>query len=328
MRRLRTWGMTAALLALALSGCGDSGSEVGGGAPVPGGGGASGGGTGSGSTIVVDGSSTVYRISLAAQEGYQSVNPGVTVVVNNHGTGGGFIRYLQGEVDIVDASRTAKPDEEAKAKAQALDWTRFLVGYDGITVVVNSKNTFVKSLTVEQLKKIWEPNSKVKTWKDVDPSWPANNLVLYSPDTKSGTLEFFTEVITGKVKSQRDDVQASADDNTLVSGVAGDPDGLGYFGYAYFAENKDKLRAIAIQKGADDKPVMASPETILDKSYAPLSRPLYLYVKNSALKRPEVAAFLKYYLDNVKSLAVKGGYVAPTAEDQAENQKALPTVSK
>ena len=181
------------------------------------------------------------------------------MVVDNHGTGGGFSRYLEGEVDIVDASRAAKPDEESKAKAQGIEWTRFLVGYDGITLVVNPKNDFVKSLSVEQLKAIWAPASKVKTWKDVDPAWPDRKIILYSPDNDSGTFEFFTEAIVGKAKSQRDDVQQSSDDNTLVNGVAGDPDGLGYFGYAYYAANRDKLRAVAVQNGPDAKPRASEP---------------------------------------------------------------------
>ena len=289
-----------------------------------------GGGSGGGgatvtpaATIIVDGSSTVYRISRAAQGGFSQVNPEVTVVVENHGTGGGFGRYLQGEVDIVDASRAAKPDEEAKAKAQGIDWTRFLVGYDGITLVVNPRNDFVKSLTVDQLKSIWEPGSKLKTWKDVDPSWPDRRIILYSPDNDSGTFEFFTEAIVGKAKSQRDDVQPSSDDNTLVNGVAGDPDGLGYFGYAYYAANQDKLRALGVAKGPNDAPVRPSPATILDKSYSPLSRPLFIYVKNSAARRPEVAQFLKYYLESIEQLATKAGYNAPTAEDRSANQKAL-----
>ncbi len=277
--------------------------------------------------IVIDGSSTVFRISSAAQEAYSKVNRDVTVIVDNHGTGGGFNRYLKGEVDIVDASRPAKADEEAEAKKNGLDWTRFLVGYDGITLVVNPKNDFVKSLTVEQLKKIWEPDSEVKTWKDVNPSWPDRTIKLYSPDKDSGTFDFFTEVIVGKAKSQRGDVQASSDDNILVKGVAGDEDGLGYFGFAYYVANKDKLRAVAVQDGPDAKPVLPSQGTILDKSYVPLSRPLYIYVKNSSLKRPEVYAFVKYYLDNVATLAEKAGYVAPHDDDKAANQKALPAPS-
>jgi phosphate transport system substrate-binding protein len=305
--------LAASLLATTLVGCGGGGSQVegtGASAPVK--------------EIIIDGSSTVYRISLAAQEAYHEIKPGVTVVVDNHGTGGGFGRYLQGEVDIVDASRAASADEEAKAKAQALDWTRFLVGYDGITLVTNPKNDAVTSMTVAQLKKIWEPGSKVTKWKDVDPSWPDRKLVLYCPDHDSGTFEFFTEAIVGKKNTQRDDVQASSDDNTLVNGVAGDEDGLGYFGYAYYAANKDKLRALSVQNGPDAKPVAPSPETVLDKSYSPLSRPLYIYVKNSSIRRPEVSEFVKYYLDHVAELAEKGGYVSPTEEDRAANLKALP----
>ena len=279
-------------------------------------------------TVVVDGSSTVFRISKEAQKAFAAVSPTVTVVVDNHGTGGGFSRYLQGEVDIVDASRAAKPDEESKAKAQGIEWTRFLVGYDGITLVVNPKNTFVKSLTVAQLKAIWEPKSKVTTWKDVDRSWPPEKIVLYSPDNDSGTFEFFTEAIVGKAKSQRDDVQPSSDDNILVNGVAGDAGALGYFGYAYFAANQDKLRAIPVQKGPDAKPVMPDHQTILDKSYTPLARPLYIFVKKSAMARPEVSAFLKHYLENVATLAEKGGYVAPTADDIKGNQDALPAELK
>ncbi|MBV8385027.1 MAG: substrate-binding domain-containing protein, partial [Planctomycetaceae bacterium] len=149
-------------------------------------------------------------------------------------------------------------------------------------------------------------------------------IVLYCPDKDSGTFDFFTEAIVGKAKSQRGDVQASSDDNILVKGVAGDEDGLGYFGFAYYVANKDKLRAVAVQNGPGAKPVLPTPETILNKSYAPLSRPLYIYVKNSALKRPEVYAFVKFYLDEVATLTEKAGYVAPNDDDKAANQKALP----
>ncbi len=246
------------------------------------------------------------------------------MVVDNHGTGGGFGRYTRdGDVDIVNASRTAKPDEEAKAKQQGIDWTRFLVGYDGITLVVHPENDFVKSLTVAQLKAIWEPGSKVKTWKDVNASWPDRKIIFYSPDNDSGTFEFFTEAITGEPNRQRDDVQQSADDNTLVNGVSGDADGLGYFGYAYYAANRDKLRALGVAKGAGATPVVPSPATIADKSYAPLSRPLFIYVKNSAARRPEVSQFLKYYLENVNTLAVKAESDAPTADEKAANLESL-----
>jgi phosphate transport system substrate-binding protein len=301
-------GLAAAWLSLALVGCG-GGQE---------------GSSERAETIDIDGSSTVFRISQAAREAYAKVKPEVTVVVDNHGTGGGFSNYLNGEVDIVDASRAAKPDEEAKAKAQGIDWTRFIVGYDGITVVVNPRNDFIKSLSVDQLKAIWEPGSKVKTWKDVDPSWPDRPISLYSPDNDSGTFEYFTEAVVRKAKQQRDDVQPSADDNTLVNGVAGDPDGLGYFGYAYFEANADKLRAIPIRKSADAEPVMPSGETILNKTYTPLSRPLFIYVKNASMRRPGMLGFLSYYLEHIEELAKAGGYVPPTAEDRATNQKSLP----
>lgn len=294
------------LVGIVLAGCGDSESNL---KPRP--------------TIVIDGSSTVYRISAAAQEAYHQVDPEVTVVVDNHGTGGGFGRYLQGEVDIVDASRPAKSEEESKAKAQGIDWSRLTVGYDGITLVVNPKNTFVNSLTVEQLKKIWEPGSKTKTWKDIDPSWPDRKIVLYSPDSDSGTFEFFTEAIVGKARSQRDDVQTSSDDNTLVNGIIGDADALGYFGYAYYAANSKELRALAVQAGPNAKPILPAPATIADKSYVPLSRPLFLYVKNSAARRPEVSAFLKYYIENSEALTKKAGYDAPTAEDTVANRQVL-----
>jgi phosphate transport system substrate-binding protein len=305
------------LLGSCLAGCGADDASTTAAAPR------AGGGSKVEGTVVVDGSSTVFRISKAAQEAFEDLNPAVTVVVDNHGTGGGFSRYLQGEVDIVDASRTAEPAEEARAKAQGIEWTRFFVGNDGITLVVNSRNTFVKSLTTLQLKTLWQPGSAVKTWKDLNPSWPDRKIILYSPDNDSGTFEFFTEAITGKKKSQREGVQQSADDNTLVNGVAADEDGLGYFGYAYYAANKERLRAVAVQNGPDAKPILPNPETIADKSYKPLSRPLFIFVKNSAARRPEVKQFLRFYLDNVEKLAVKGGYDPPTAEDLKANLGAL-----
>ena len=273
--------------------------------------------------VVVDGSSTVLRISEAAQEAFKVLEPTIRVVVDNHGTGGGFGRYLQGEVDIIDASRPAKADEETKAEAQGIAWTRFIVGHDGITMVAHPSNAFAKSLSVEQLKKIWEPGSAVKNWKDVDASWPDRKIVLYSPDHDSGTFEYFTEAIVGKAGKQRDDVQASSDDNTLVSGVAGDPDGLGYFGYAYFEANKDKLRAIPVAPTGSAAAVAPGPETILAQSYKPLARPLFIYVKKSAARRPEVAAFLKFYLDNIVALAKEGGYVPPSEAEIAQNAAAF-----
>jgi phosphate transport system substrate-binding protein len=303
------------MIATAAAGCGSATAPGGGTALAP------------AATIIVDGSSTVFRISKAAQEGFNRVDGSITVVVDKHGTGGGFGRYSEGEVDIVDASRGAKPDEESKAKARGLDWEHFVVGYDGITLVVNRDNDFVKSLTVDQLKTIWAPKSKIDTWKDVDPSWPARKIMLYSPDNDSGTFEYFTEAIVGKARSQRDDVQQSADDNTLVNGVAGDRDGLGYFGFAYYGANTDKLRAVAVQNGSSAKPVLPSNATIADKSYAPLSRPLFIYVKRSAARRPEVSKFVKYYLDNIDELSKEGGYDPPTEDDKTTNRATFAKLS-
>lgn len=276
--------------------------------------------------VVITGSSTVYRISRAAQLLYtKKYGDDVEVLVDNRGTGGGFQRYLDGEADMVDASRPAKSEEEERARASGREWARFLVGYDGITVVVNTGNTFVKSLTVDQLDRLFRDGSRVSTWKQLDPNWPDREIVLYSPDTDSGTFEFFGEAVIDPKRrvSQRTDVQASPDDNTLVTGVSQEADGLGYFGYAYYAANREKLRPVPIQNGPDAAPVAPTPETILAGSYKPLSRPLYLYVGNSALKRPEVAHFMSYYLDHIEELATRAGYVPPTPADRSANQKAL-----
>jgi phosphate transport system substrate-binding protein len=289
--------------------------------------GGGGGGTGAAlkttPTIVVDGSSTVVRISEAAQAGFKSIDPTVLITVDEHGTGGGFANYLKNEVDVVDASREAKPDEERKAQEQGIPWTRFVVGYDGITVVINAENDFAKELSVDQLKATWAPGSKVKTWKDIDPSWPNNPIGLYSPDNDSGTFDYFTEAIVGKPKSQRDDVQQNSSDNSLVQGVAGDKYAMGYFGYPYYSSNKDKLRAVAIRNGKDAKAILPSPETIRDKTYVPLSRPLFIYVKNSSARRSEVGRFVRYYLENIEELAKEGGYEPPSAQDKAANKEAL-----
>ena len=291
-------------------------------AATPGCGGDSGGGSNAG-PVVVDGSSTVFRISKAAQEAFAQADPDVEVIVSSSGTGPGFAKYLANEVDVVDASRPAKPEEEAKAKAQGIDWHRFLVGYDGISLIVHPKNDFAKEMTVEQLSRLWKPDGGVRTWKDLDPSWPDREIKLYSPDDKSGTFEFFTEAVTGKRGAQRKDVQASADDNILVRGVAGDLDGIGYLGYAYYQANADKLSLVSVKAKPDAPAVAPSPATILDKSYTPLARPLYIYVKKSAYRREPVAKFVKFYLDKIEELTTKAKYVAPTAEDRAANKATL-----
>ena len=308
-RALRSLVGLAVLGSMAIMvGCGGSGP--GGAGPTP--------------TIVVDGSSTVFRISMAARDAFHRLEPSTVVVVDYHGTGAGFSKYMEGEIDIVDASRAAKPAEESKAKQQGIDWTRFLVGYDGITLVVNPE---------ERLRQIAYGRAAQEAvgaceqgdehGKKSIPRWPDRKIILYSPDDDSGTFEFFTEAIVGKSKSQREDVQMSSDDNFLVHGVSNDTDGLGYFGYAYFAAHNDSLRAVAVQNGQVHPPVLPSPATIIDKSYAPLSRPLYIYVKNSAARRGEVGRFLKFYLEKIDQFASEGGYAPPTADDKAANQATL-----
>jgi phosphate transport system substrate-binding protein len=310
--------LSIAALAFSLTGCG--GADQPGSAPAPGADEALSG------TITISGSSTVYRISRAAQVSYaKQRGRGVKVLLDGHGTSSGFSRYLQGEADIIDASRAAKLEEEEQAKAKGMDWTRFLVGYDGITVAVNPANTFVKALSVEQLRKLFAEDSTITKWSELDPSWPDRKIVLYTPDNDSGTYEYFSEAVLGSGKArQRKDVQASPDDNILVTGVAGDADALGYFSYAYYAANQDKLRAVPIAADSEAQPVAPTPETILNGTYRPLSRPLYIYVKNQALQRPEVADFVRFYIENIESLAAAAKYVPPTAEDQAENLKNLP----
>ncbi len=308
------WMRAASLSLVAMvMGCGGSDSGTSG----PGG---STSGKDAGGSLVVDGSSTVYRISREAQIDFRNVAPNDRVSVANHGTGGGFDRYMQGEVDIIDASRDAKPEETTMAVERKMPWTRFLVAYDGITVVVNPKNDFVKSLTVDQLKQLFAPNGTVVTWKDLDPSWPDRKIVLYAPGTASGTFDFFSEAVVGKgTTSNRKGVQASEDDNTLVTGVSGDNDALGYFGYAYYQANKAKLRAVAIRSNAEAEAVEPTQETVLNGTYTPLSRPLYIFVKNEVLKRPVGERFIKHYLDNVAKFAEKAGYMPPTEADRAAN---------
>jgi phosphate transport system substrate-binding protein len=269
-------------------------------------------------TIRIDGSSTVYPISQAVAEEFMKENPGVKVTVGESGTGGGFKKWVNGELEIADASRPIKDEEKAKAKEKGIEPVEIPVAHDGITVVVNKENKFVDSLTVDELKKIWEPNSKVKTWKDVRPEWPAEPIKLYGPGTASGTFEYFTEEIVGEKGKSRTDYTASEDDNVLVKGVEGDKNSLGYFGYAYYLENKDKLKVVKIDAGKGA--IEPTDQTIKDGTYAPLSRPLFIYPSKKALEKPEVKAFVKFYLETGKDLVKEVGYIPL---DDADYQKSL-----
>lgn len=256
-------------------------------------------------SVRLDGSSTVYPITEAVAEEFQKANPKVKITVGVSGTGGGFKKFIAGEIDINNASRPISADEAAKAKAAAIDFIELPVAYDGITVVVNPRNTFLKSLSIEQLKKLWEPGSTVRTWKDLDPNWPAENIKLYGPGADSGTFDYFTEHVVGKAKASRTDYTASEDDNTLVKGVSGDINALGYFGYAYYIENKKKLTAISINDGKNA--VEPNDQSIQSGSY-PLSRLLFLCVSKQATSRTEVDAFINYYLKSARELASAVGF--------------------
>ncbi len=272
--------------------------------------------------IKIDGSSTVFPVSQAMAEEFQKIHPKTQVVVGESGTGGGFKKFSAGEIDINDASR---PITEAEAKAceeKGIKYVGFKVCIDGLSVLVNPQNEFTKVLTTDQLKQIWQPNSTVKTWKDVNPEWPAEPIKLYGPGTASGTFDYFTEVINGKAKQSRTDYLPSEDDNVLVKGIAGDKYALGYFGFAYYSENKDSLKLISIAKGSDPAAaVTPSIETIRSGEYSPLSRPLYVYVTAPALKRPVVQEFMRYYLNAGQKLVSEVGYIEldkPVLEEQVK----------
>jgi len=267
--------------------------------------------------IEIDGSSTVYPITEAVAEEFHRAHPSVQVNVGVSGTGGGFKRFTVGETDISDASRPIKPLEAEQARANGVDYLELQIALDGISLVVNPQNDFVDYLTVEELKRIWEPGSKVDSWDDVRPEWPSRRLNLYGPGTDSGTFDYFTEAIMGQARASRSDYTASEDDNVLVQGIAGDRNALGYFGYAYYAENADKLKLVAIDSGSG--PVLPTEATIQSGEYTPLSRPLFIYVNKKSLERPEVKAFLKFYMENAAQLVREVGYLPLEAEIYQQN---------
>ena len=269
-------------------------------------------------TIEIDGSSTIYPVSEAVAEEFGKLHKNVRVNVGVSGTGGGFKRFYAGETDISDASRPIKPGEIDKANDNGIKFHELKVGTDGLSVIVNLSNTWTDCLTVYELKKIWEPNSTIKNWNQVRSSFPDQKMRLYGPDTDSGTFDYFTEEINGEVQASRSDYTASADDNVLVQGISGDKGSLGYFGYAYYAENKDKLKVIGIDNG--DGCVVPSANTIGNGSYKPLSRPLFIYVNATSLdKQPEVKEFVKFYMEHGKKLVDEVGYISLAASVYAEN---------
>ncbi|GHE39695.1 PstS family phosphate ABC transporter substrate-binding protein [Streptomyces capitiformicae] len=310
-RRAQTpLALTAAVL-LAVSACG--GADAG----------TTGGGDGeqlSGS-VKVDGSSTVAPLTTAAAELFAEEQPKVRVTVGTSGTGGGFEKFCNGETDISDASRPIKDEEKAACDKNGVTYDEFQVANDALTVVVNKDAEWVDCLTVQQLKKIWEPGSKVNNWNEIDAKFPDEPLKLFGAGTDSGTFDYFTDVINGEEGASRTDYSPSEDDNVTVQGVAGSRGGLGYFGFSYYEENTDKLKALKIDNG--EGCVAPGAEAAQTGEYAPLSRPLFIYPSAKALEREEVLAFVEYYVENNKAIAEDAKFIPLNSEQETELEQAL-----
>ena len=312
--RLRALGALAVILALALAvaACGDSGG-------TGGGGGGGGGDSKLSGTIKIDGSSTVGPLSEAAAEGFQGENASVRVTVGTSGTGGGFEKFCRGETDISDASRPIRPEEDAICQKAGIKHDDIQVANDGLALVVNKENDWAKCLTTDQLKKIWDKGSKVDNWNQVDPKFPDEPLKLFGPGTDSGTFDYFTDSINGEEGRSRTDYNATEDDNVTVQGVSGTKGGLGYFGLSYYEENQDKLNLVQVDGGGGC--VTPNTDTVQSGKYKPLSRPLFIYPKDSSLKKPEVKAYIDYYLQNEPTLTEQAKFVPLTPEQKAASDK-------
>lgn len=274
--------------------------------------------------ITIDGSSTVFPITEAVAEEFQKTNPGTRVTIGVSGTGGGMKKFCAGELAITGASRPIKASEQAACKAAGIDYIELPVAYDGIAVAVHKDATWIDHVTVPELASIWAPEAQdnVKRWNQVRPGWPDEEMHLYGPGVDSGTYDYFTQVIVGKEHSSRGDFTSSEDDNVLVQGVASDKGALGFFGLAYYAENKERLKLVPVDDGVPDNgagPIAPSVETVSNGTYQPLSRPIFIYVTTEAANRPEVRDFVHYYLGpRGKALTEEVGYISlPDAEEKA-----------
>ena len=262
--------------------------------------------------VKVDGSSTVYPITEAVAEEFQKAKKNVIkVTVGISGTGGGFKKFCRGEIDISDASRPISAKEMQACAEVGIKYVELPVAFDALTVVINPKNTWIKEFKVEELKTMWEPGAqgKVTTWNQVNPAWPNAPLKLFGPGADSGTFDYFTDAINGKEKASRGDFTASEDDNVLVQGVSRDVNAIGYFGMAYYVENKDKLKAVPIVNKGASKGVMPSVATVMDGTYQPLARPIFIYVSDKSMNKPEVKEFVEFYLKHAPKLVKEAGYV-------------------
>lgn len=271
--------------------------------------------------VLIDGSSTVFPLAEAVAEEFGKENTDVRVTVGVSGTGGGFKKFIAGETDISNASRPIKDKEAEDAKANNIEFIELKVTFDGLTVVINKENDWAKNLTVEQLTQIWNPESTVKLWSDLDPAWPQEPIKLYAPGVDSGTFDYFTETINGESGAIRQDFTASEDDNVLVQGVAGDKYAMAFFGYSYYEENADTLQAVAIDNG--NGPVLPDFETIKSGTYAPLSRPLFIYVNKASLAKPQVKAYVEYFLTIGGELSPEVGFISLPQEDYDAGLEAI-----
>ena len=293
----------AAVLGLATAACGGGEEKKGGG-----------GGQELSGEIAIDGSSTVAPFAQAAAETFKQENPGVNVTVGTSGTGGGFEKFCAGETDISDASRPIKPDEEVPiCEKEGVKYKEVQVANDGIAIATNKELT-IDCMTIEQLKELWNKGSKVENYKDIDPKFPDQEVSLFGAGTDSGTFDFFTDEINGEEGVTRKDYQPSEDDNVLVQGVSGDKGGLGYFGFSYYEQSKDKLNAVGVDAG--DGCVKPSLETIQSGDYKPLARPLFMYPSDKAMQKPEVKAFMDFVLKNQQQIA-EAAQIVPMTEEQA-----------
>ncbi len=320
MLRSTRGGRSAAVatgLALVLAACG--GADAGQG---------SGGKNGSdlSGTIQIDGSSTVAPLSEAAAELFQEEHGGVNVVVGTSGTGGGFKKFCAGETDISDASRPIKEEEAAICKQRGISYEEITVANDGLAVVVNPENNWADCLTVKQLNKVWAPGSKVKSWKDVDPSFPDEPLTLFGPGTDSGTFDYFTDEINGEEGASRTDYQPSEDDNVIVQGVRGSKGAMGYFGLSYVQENQGAVKPIKVDGGAGC--VAPSEQTVLDGTYKPLGRPLFVYLSDKAVARPEVKAFAEFYIEKDAEVAKQALYIPLSEEQKSQSKSKVASLSR
>ncbi|QRM20733.1 phosphate ABC transporter substrate-binding protein PstS family protein [Dechloromonas sp. TW-R-39-2] len=284
--------------------------------------------------VKIDGSSTVYPITEAVAEEFQKAKKNaIKVTVGISGTGGGFKKFCRGEIDISNASRPILKKEMDVCKESGIQYIELPVAFDALTVVINPKNNFIKQLTVDELKTMWEPaaQGKITKWNQVNPAWPDAPIKLFGAGADSGTFDYFTEALVGKAKSSRGDYTASEDDNVLVQGVSRDINAIGYFGYAYYAENTSKLKAVPIVEKAGKPGVLPSEATVINGSYQPLSRPIFIYINPKSLEKPEIREFVEFYMKNAAALTKEVKYVplpakAYTVNMEHVNKKKVGTV--